>query len=391
MNRLFVLLVILGTLFSLPEMVLANVACYPSCQDCTGTDVSTCNNCDVNKMNVTAHAPNLATYIFTMTWSSNDTATCTAGTFTNETWTNNTHGYSFCPVEGQYNVTVNVSALDGSSYGNEGSWNGVRSASAAPSSTGMFTLYTVDYDTNENWCICKMGSEYWSLGGETASTSCCGDDSAEFKKNCIKAGDVIEDVCSASFDNVACCDSENKCIYKGTCYNHGILNPDYSDIKCNSGKWSYSFDEVEQSFTIHPGWNLISIPIKKITSIDNDPCNVFSRSFSYWYATTKKWEFYSWSQISGGKAYWLRSENSCTVNVKGYGSTSVNDIPPLKAGYNFVGALSSAKDINSIKGSCTLTQDPLYWDVSTQDWKKTTTIEPTKGYWIHVAGDCQFS
>ena len=89
----------------------------------------------------------------------------------------------------------------------------------------------------------------------------------------------------------------------------------------------------------------------------------------------------------------MRSESPsiCIVNVDGYGDVTIYDIPPLKAGYNFVGALSSATDISSIKGSCTLTQDPLYWDVSTQDWKKTIMIESAKGYWIHVSNDCQFS
>jgi hypothetical protein len=164
--------------------------------------------------------------------------------------------------------------------------------------------------------------------------------------------------------------------------------------------WEYSenktisvgISELDYSFSIHPGWNLISIPSAGIRNID-DPCSVFSRSFNYWNATTNEWELYSWSQITFGRAYWLRSESPsiCIVNVDGYGDVTIYDIPPLKAGYNFVGALSSATDISSIKGSCTLTQDPLYWDVSTQDWKKTIMIESAKGYWIHVSNDCQFS
>lgn len=159
--------------------------------------------------------------------------------------------------------------------------------------------------------------------------------------------------------------------------------------------WEYS-DNITLTvatfpITIHPGWNLISIPYKEIITID-DPCNAFSGSFYPWNSADREWGALSWSQISGGKAYWLRSQNGCTVNIVGVGTIETSNILPLKAGYNFVGTTSSAPyDISSIQGDCAIIHGPLYWDALTQEWISTTLIEPTKGYWIRVENDCQFS
>ena len=235
--HLFLLFSLSLGIFSLP--VLANVACYPSCQDCTGTDVAPCNSCDVRRMNVTAHAPDLSTYVYNMTWSSNSTATCTAGTFTNESWTNNTN-YNFCPVEGAYNATINVSALDGSSYGNEGSWDGNRN--------NMFTLYTVNYDSDQNWCGCKRGGSTlcWNIGGETAATSCCGDDANEYNITRICSGGA----CTSSTSDDGCCDTSTDCIYSSTCYANGYsgdVDSDNALENCSSGTWI-------KGDTIPPTW-----------------------------------------------------------------------------------------------------------------------------------------
>jgi hypothetical protein len=95
-----------------------------------------------------------------------------------------------------------------------------------------------DIDTNQAYCNGCKSSGYWNLGGEVAANSCCGDDSGEYKITCQKS--VIQDLCAAANDNDACCNANNKCVYKGSCYANGATNPDYSTIYCNAGTWASS-------------------------------------------------------------------------------------------------------------------------------------------------------
>jgi hypothetical protein len=144
-------------------------------------------------------------------------------------------------------------------------------------------------------------------------------------------------------------------------------------------------------FTFYRGWNLISIPFKTITAVQ-DPCNIFSKSFYYLNMQTKKWEITTGKQIEGGKGYWVYCEaEECVAQVSGSGAVKASDIPPLIKGYNLVGTTSSAPyDIQQIKGTCSISIGPLYWNAVTQRWVTVNTMEPGKGYWVYVNSDCQF-
>jgi hypothetical protein len=91
-------------------------------------------------------------------------------------------------------------------------------------------------DTSTASCSCVQSSSgYWSLGGEVASTSCCGDDSGEYKRAEVQGTDA-----PTAFDDGtdACCNANTKCVEADTCYSSGstvgsIPNRSY----CNSGSW----------------------------------------------------------------------------------------------------------------------------------------------------------
>ena len=130
---------------------------------------------------------------------------------------------------------------DDCTYCNAGSCNN-RNKCAGNECTGQLLCDAsggncADPDVSSTVCTdCYSGS--WNIGGEIAATTCCGDDTNENKRTCIKSS-VTEDICSSSYDNNACCNANNKCVYKGSCYANGAANPDYSRIYCDSGTWKY--------------------------------------------------------------------------------------------------------------------------------------------------------
>jgi hypothetical protein len=75
-------------------------------------------------------------------------------------------------------------------------------------------LYNVNWDARQIDCECKVGVGYWSIGGEVASTTCCGDDTGEYKNLENTYSDSI------AFDNNedACCNSASDCVAGSTCY-----------------------------------------------------------------------------------------------------------------------------------------------------------------------------
>ena len=194
--------------------------------DCTGTDVSPCNKCDVNNITVSVRAPSgTISGPHIMSWQSNDTSTCTAASHTTESWTYSL-GYTYCPVEGAYTASLNASAL-GSSYVWEYSGYGV-SISGNP-------IYTVNYDTDSNWCGCKGGR--WNSSAvdyESGTTpSCCEDDSGEYNRT-----RVCTSGCTSDSTDWACCNANTKCVYSSTCYaDTACYDSGGLHIKCNAGSW----------------------------------------------------------------------------------------------------------------------------------------------------------
>ncbi|MBN2094955.1 MAG: hypothetical protein JW727_02810 [Candidatus Aenigmarchaeota archaeon] len=106
------------------------------------------------------------------------------------------------------------------------------------SSTSLYmnTTDNMNGDTCQGHCECKAGQSRWAIGGETASTNCCGDDASEYR--------IVSNYgtgMDGSPDNTdACCTASNKCVDNGSCYSStasfdadGDGDTDY----CNAGTW----------------------------------------------------------------------------------------------------------------------------------------------------------
>ena len=131
-------------------------------QDCTGTPASPCHSCDVTDMDFEIRAPDDTT---TTGWQnmsySTQTGTCSTSC-TEETWTSN-YGYTFCPQEGAYDARTRA-------YTN----------SAWETSAWQTSVYSVNWDSSQNWCTCKTGSSanWFSSVSGGSNGNCCGDDGA---------------------------------------------------------------------------------------------------------------------------------------------------------------------------------------------------------------------
>lgn len=139
--------------------------------------------------------------------------------------------YGQCP--GTYGTTASVTCNDFSQGSNccsiEGNYIAYASSTEGQTpSNNNALVYSVNWDASDQWCICKVGSGRWNLGGEVSATTCCGDDSSEYKITCM--GDL--NACSG--DNVACCNANTDCVYNNGCYSNGAMRGTYV---CENGYW----------------------------------------------------------------------------------------------------------------------------------------------------------
>ncbi len=90
-----------------------------------------------------------------------------------------------------------------------------------------------DNDDSQTYCDACVGSGHWNLGGEVAPTTCCGDDSGEYKRTraCTSG-------CTSDSADDACCDASSDCVWNGVCYSSGsyVCNGNQV-IYCNAGSW----------------------------------------------------------------------------------------------------------------------------------------------------------
>ncbi|MFB6076258.1 MAG: LamG-like jellyroll fold domain-containing protein, partial [Candidatus Aenigmatarchaeota archaeon] len=95
-----------------------------------------------------------------------------------------------------------------------------------------------DNDDSQTYCDACVGVGSWNLGGEVASSSCCGDDSGENDQTCDTSGATFETF-GCSGDTEQCCDSGNDCVDDGSCLDDGTCR---NDGYCGAGTW-YEMDE----------------------------------------------------------------------------------------------------------------------------------------------------
>jgi hypothetical protein len=190
--------------------------------DCTGTSAEPCEVCDISEIEMF-----LVSLSDVMSSSYNMTLDAPGGCIAPYEFIYDI-GYTYCPEEGQYSGTFNITFSDDSKE-----------------NFGPLALYgfDVEFDDLEEWCECGYGTAKWTLGGVDCdpvlegiqSVCCCGDDIDEYNQTCQ---DGVLDVCDQSIDNEACCPSPDSCVYDGVCYlDQDVLS---GTGKCLSGVWTDS-------------------------------------------------------------------------------------------------------------------------------------------------------
>ncbi|MFH1770184.1 MAG: hypothetical protein ABH828_01365 [archaeon] len=94
-------------------------------------------------------------------------------------------------------------------------------------------------DTGSTQCAAITGaSNRWSINGETAQITCCGDDNNENRK--VSTFNVAS-MDGSSDGSDACCLASTDCVDSNTCYNTGLLtynaDGDVDNDYCNAGTW----------------------------------------------------------------------------------------------------------------------------------------------------------
>ena len=83
---------------------------------------------------------------------------------------------------------------------------------------------------------------------------------------------------------------------------------------------------------------------------------------------------------------WMKAGSACTYELEAPYVSSWGSA--LKAGWNMIGAPASSVTLASVAGNCKVTSGPWHYSPSTGQYVASSTLEPTKAYWVKVAADC---
>jgi len=221
----------------------------------------------------------------------------------------------------------------------------------------------IDRDTSQQ--VCQHSSAtctpyYWSIGGEVAATTCCGDDSGEYRIVCEKKSP--EDACDISTDDEACCDSSSDCVYNGNCYKTGYqadIDNDGKIEKCIYSEWWFieecnSFDRIWGDFETCPyGSECSSYCLNRGSNYPYNSANQYRDYFVF--AQSSKCECYVTHDAYIVSVYvndniFIPTEKCVDTNENGY--VDIFDVRKVAKAYG-----SAAEDDPN-----TLWDETEYWD-----------------------------
>ncbi|MDP7080652.1 MAG: hypothetical protein QF415_12220, partial [Candidatus Undinarchaeales archaeon] len=148
----------------------------------------------------------------------------------------------YCEKEGDYNTKVEYT-FSGKNWDGSGLHGGSHLKESWTN-----TQYNVNWDGHSGTycnptCISDRTTGAhdngiaWNIGGETASSTCCGDDNNEWYRTC-ETNEDTKNACNG--DNKACCSARYDCVSNGACYNNGWqgdADGDKAQEKCVDGAW----------------------------------------------------------------------------------------------------------------------------------------------------------
>ncbi len=144
-----------------------------------------------------------------------------------------------------------------------------------------------------------------------------------------------------------------------------------------TGVYSKTVEEpVTQTFAVNERWNLISIPMGLR---DYTKKNIFPTAASD--AFSFEGQYIANSELQNGKGYWLKFQNTASVDLTGYPITK--QTIDVQEGWNLIGSVSSSVPVYSI------VQDPAGIVESNfygydGGYAIADVVEPAKGYWVKV-------
>lgn len=130
---------------------------------------------------------------------------------------------------------------------------------------------------------------------------------------------------------------------------------------------------------------MVSSPVTGVGEADfNEECDRLSGPWTW----DPEDEEYERVRVMGvGRAYWVKVGSSCSFRVEG--------TPPdlsfvgLKDGWNMVATTDTPIQESDIETVCDRESGPWTWDATEEDYERVNEMNPTRGYWVKVSGDCQ--
>ena len=194
-------------------------------------------------------------------------------------------------------------------------------------------------------------------------------------------------------------------------YCSGALSESYeasapSGYECEDGAFVKKSNEAppnpptnsnyQYTIKLYRGWNMISSPVGQSDTatfygkITENTCQ--NDNGWFYLAYNKKYSPYNFGNgvIETPRGYWLKEPSSCEITVVGTDTYNydINNYKLYK-GWNLINGPYTPTSWNNVKGTCSLTSGPWYYDGST--WVKSTTLKSGEGYFVKVANDCKLS
>ena len=133
------------------------------------------------------------------------------------------------------------------------------------------------------------------------------------------------------------------------------------------------------------GWNMFSLPYANARYTTT--CNSFALG-DMWTYDAVQGMYVNPTTLNPGTGYWFYADNACSLTVTGDAYAMEEK---LHAGWNQIGAGSTAVPFDSIKGTCDIVKGPWEYNAADVQYERAQNMEPGKAYFVKVKGDCQFT
>jgi hypothetical protein len=135
--------------------------------------------------------------------------------------------------------------------------------------------------------------------------------------------------------------------------------------------------------TMHPGWNMVSVPLIANTYRDTV---LFPGAVSH--AFRFSGGYIPEDTLQNGVGYWLKfaSENSTLFHGTSFTSDTIDVLP----GWNMIGSISSPVDTSTIIGIPSGLRSSIAWFGYNGGYTAAPTIQPGRAYWVKANGAGSF-